>query len=154
MGNAVLVGVVQVGLLVPVGPEGHEGAFGDAAVLSLPGLQIVHSQHEVRVGGTFSGLVDDHQRIHQLLDGDVVHCPAVAPEVTGHIGVGAVLAGHAVLDAAHGCHHIIRGAFHIVKQQVSLQGLEAVPVGGLGTQFMGQVYPLVLPGFPLLDLFP
>ncbi|CAN4005663.1 FeoA domain, partial [Dysosmobacter welbionis] len=71
------------------------------AVLGLPGLQVVHRQHEVGVGGALGGLVDDHQGIHQLLDGDRAHVPAAAPEVPGHVGVGAVLAGHAVLDTAH-----------------------------------------------------
>ena len=154
VGLAVLIGVVQVGLLVPVGPEGHEGALGDLAVLGLPGLQVVHRQHEVGVGGALGGLVDDHQRIHQLLDSDRAHVPAVAPEVAGHIGVGAVLAGHAVLDAAHGSHHVVGRALRIVEQQVRLQGLEAEPVRGLGAQFMGQVHPLVLGGLQLLHGIP
>ncbi|SCJ41817.1 Uncharacterised protein [uncultured Blautia sp.] len=154
MGHAVLIGIVQVGLFVPVGPEGHERSLGDPAVLGLPGLQVVHRQHEVGVGGALGGLVDDHQGIHQLLDGDRAHVPAAAPEVPGHVGVGAVLAGHAVLDTAHRGHHVLRRALRIVEQQVRLQGLEAEPMGRLRTQLMCQVHPLVLGGLQLFDLLP
>ena len=60
--------------------------------------------------------------------------------------MGAILAGHTDLETAHGSHHILRGAFHIVKQQFCFQRIETVPMGGLGAQLMGQVDPLVLFG--------
>ena len=154
VGHAVLIGVVQVGLLVPVGPKGHEGALGDGAVLGLPGLDVIHRHHEVGILGALLGLIDDHQRIHQLLHRDLVHGTAFAPEVAGYIHMGAVLAGHADLEAAHGSHHVIGGALHIVEQLGGLQGLEAVPVRCLRAQLMGQVHPLVLGGLQFLHSFP
>ena len=154
VGHTVLVGVVQIGLLVPVGAEGHESALWNLAILGLPGLQVVDLQHEVRVLGALLGLVDDHQRIHHFLHRDLVHGTAIAPEVAGHIHMGAVLAGHADLEAAHRGHHVVGSALRIVEQLRSLQGLETVPVRRLRAQFVRQVHPLVLGGLQLFQLFP
>ena len=131
---------------MPVAAESHKAAGGDLAVLGLPGLQIVDGQHKVGIRGTLFGLIHHHQRHYHLGDINGFHRTAFAPEVTGNIHMGAVLAGHADLEAAHGSHHILRGAFHIVKQQFCFQRIKTVPMGGLGAQLMGQVDPLVLFG--------
>ena len=91
---------VVLELLGHVSSERREGAARHAAVLRLPGEEIMKRKSVARVGGEKARKVKNHERQNHLHERNFVHRDPAVRKMRGRIDMGAILPNHFVKSGA------------------------------------------------------